>query len=162
MAVTVNDNDRQWRQFLRGLQAVSTAPKSVVAGVQSGATGENGISVAEYAITNELGAIIKHKRGGITRIPERPFMRLYFDNNRAALERFSENAISKAVLGQATPQMAFSAIGVYAQAGIRKQILKSSDYVPNSPVTVKIKGSSKPLIDHSILLNNITFELRRE
>lgn len=161
MAVTVRDNDKQWRDFVRGLEAISAAPKSVVTGIQEGATNEEGISVAGYAVANELGATIKHKHGA-TRIPSRPFMRLYFDNNRARIERFAENAITQAILGRATPQMAFNAIGVFTQAGIRKQILKSSDYTPNSPLTVKLKGSSKPLVDHSIMLNTVTFELRRE
>lgn len=163
MAVIIRDNRNDWDRFIRSLQRIATEPKSVVTGVQEGSV-KDGLSVAEYAATNEFGAVIQRatsKGPSRTVIPSRPFMRLYFDNNEPALHRFSQNAITQAVLGRVTMTQALTAIGLKTQDGIRKQIRKSGDYVPNAPATIKEKGSDKPLIDDAILLGSISFELRR-
>lgn len=48
-------------------------------------------------------------------------------------------------------------IGRQAQARIRRSI-RAGDYAPNSPVTVILKGSSKPLVDTGALFQSITFD----
>lgn len=165
MTVRIKDNRRKWNQFLRGLMAVSNGPKAVVAGIQEGPTND-GVQVAEYAAANEFGAVIRRTSAAgparATVIPSRPFMRLYFDNGEKRLSRFSENALTQAMLGRVNPYQAFSAIGLEMQNGIRKQILKSGDYVPNAPLTVALKGSDKPLIDDSIMINSVSYEVRRD
>lgn len=158
MAIVIEDRSDQWKRFVRGLGEFSRGPRSVVAGIQENAS-NNGKSVAEYATFNEMGGVI-HRNGKSYTVPSRPFMRLYFESDKSYLERFSENAITQVLLGRATAAQAFSAIGLKMQQGIRDQILKSEDYVPNSPKTIALKGSDKPLIDHAILLNSITFALR--
>lgn len=166
MTVLTSDNRADWDRFIRGLDEISKGPRSVVSGVQQGTKTGEGLDVAEYALTNEMGAIIRrHGKTGPQRptvIPSRPFMRLYFDTNLDKIHRFSENAITKAMLGKVTSRMAFTAIGLYTQTGIKRQIRKSEDFTPNSEATIKAKGSDRPLIDHAILLNNISFELRRD
>lgn len=167
MAVNIKDNRSDFDKFIKGLAAVSAGPKSVTAGVQQGTRTPEGIDVAGYAAVNEFGAVIRRKetdKGPVrgTVIPSRPFMRFYFDRNESYLARFAENAITQAMLGRATPKMAFSAIGVKMQDGIKKQIKKSEDYVPNSVRTIKEKGSDRPLIDHAILLSNIQFQINRD
>ena len=166
MSVVISDNRADWDRFIRGLQQVAHGPKAVVTGVQEGTSAEGGVSVADYAATNEFGATIRRtgENGPIrpTIIPERPFMRLYFDNNLEKIGRFSENALTQAMFGRVTVNQAFTAIGLFTQKGLRAQIRRSQDYVPNAPSTIKIKGSDKPLIDHAILLNNINFEIRRD
>lgn len=160
MAIEIEDRSEEWKRFVRGLGEFARGARSVVAGIQEGATNE-GKSVAQYAAFNEMGGTI-HRGGRSYNVPSRPFMRLYFESDKSYLERFSENAITQVLLGRATANQAFSAIGLKMQQGIREQILKSSDYVPNSPKTIALKGSDKPLIDDAILLNSITFELRNE
>jgi len=166
MSVTTSDNRADWDKFIRGLQSLSTGPRAAVAGVQQGTTTGDGLDVAEYALTNEMGAVIKRtgKHGPVRPIviPSRPFMRMYFDNNLAKIERFSENAITQAMLGRVSTRAAFTAIGLYTQTGIKRQIRKSEDFTPNAPSTIEAKGSERPLIDHAILLSNISFELRRD
>lgn len=48
-------------------------------------------------------------------------------------------------------------IGRQAQARIRRSI-RAGDFAPNSPVTVILKGSSKPLVDTGALFQSITFD----
>lgn len=168
MAVDITDRTDDWDRFVRGLHNLYSGPTAVVAGVQQGPQ-QDGIQVANYAGWNEFGIQRESTftdASGATRtrrtaVPARPFMRLYFDNHYEQLARFAENALTQAVLGRVTGQQAFTAIGVYNQDGIRKQIQRSEDYAPNAPATIAIKGSDKPLIDHAILLANISFEMRR-
>lgn len=166
MSVITSDNRADWDKFIRGLDQIAKGPRSVVSGVQQGTKTGEGLDVAEYALTNEMGAVIKrHGKYGPLRptiIPSRPFMRMYFDHNLDRIHRFSDNAITQALFGKVTARQAFTAIGLFTQTGIKSQIRKSGDFVPNAPSTVKAKGSDRPLIDHAILLNNISFELRRD
>lgn len=166
MTARIDDNRREWDLFIRGLEQVAHGPKSVVTGVQQGTKTTEGLDVAEYATVNEFGAVIRRvSANGPIRpiiIPSRPFMRLYFDKNEAKISRFSENALTQAMLGKVGIRQAFTAIGLYTQNGLRSQIRRSSDFTPNAESTIKAKGSARPLIDHAILLSNINFELRRE
>jgi len=165
MGATIEDNDRLWQQFVNGLQQIARGPSTVVTGIQEGVKNGKGLEVAQYAAVNEFGTVIRRTSASgpvrATVIPARPFMRLYFDNNFDKIARFSENALTKAMQGKVSMHQALSAIGVYTQSGLRNQIKKSSDYVPNAPLTIKLKGSDKPLIEHAILLANVSFELRR-
>lgn len=48
-------------------------------------------------------------------------------------------------------------IGRQAQARVRRAI-RAGDFAPNSPITVILKGSSKPLVDTGALFQSITFD----
>lgn len=162
----VSDDRREWDQFIRGLRQLQRGPKSVTTGVQNGSRSADGVDVATYATINEMGTTIRRtgKNGPVrpTVIPSRPFMRLYFDKNLEKIGRFSENAIMQVMLGRANIRQSYTAIGLYVQDGIREQIKRSGDYAPNAPMTIRLKGSDKPLIDHAILLANITFQIRND
>lgn len=59
-------------------------------------------------------------------------------------------------LGRAL-QMAHGRIGRQFQGDARRAI-RSGDYAPNSPMTVILKGSSKPLVDNGDLALSITYD----
>lgn len=165
MSVRIEDHRGEWDKFVRGMRDLARGPFDVVTGIQQGVTNADGLDVATYATVNEFGAVIRRSAGenGPTRptvIPSRPFMRMYFDKNEQKIGVFAENALLRAMRGQTTLQQSFTAIGLYTQAGLRAQIRRSGDFVPNAPATVRMKGSDKPLIDHAILLNNISFAVR--
>jgi hypothetical protein len=44
-------------------------------------------------------------------------------------------------------------------AGIRDQITKDKPFVPNSDLTVDLKGSDVPLVDQGILLSSISYRV---
>lgn len=125
------------------------ANKEVVAGIQAGAVND-GLQVAEYAIYNEFGT---------SKIPARPFMRGYIDNNKDRIIRFCRNGLTQVTLGNASFDQFLNAVGVEMTSGIKKSI-NTGEWVPNAPYTVKRKGSNKPLIDTGVMLNSVTYSIR--
>ncbi|WP_435952737.1 hypothetical protein [Dryocola sp. BD626] len=107
--------------------------------------------MAQYATWNEFGT---------RTIPSRPFMRTYFDASKARLEKFATNGISQVLVGKATFPQFINAAGVYMVDGVKKSI-NTGAWLPNSPITVSLKGSSKPLIDTGVMLNSVTFAIHK-
>lgn len=95
-------------------------------------------------------------------IPARPFMRTYYDTNLKKIGDFAANQFLRLLTTSGvTPDQTFSAIGLYVQNGIKNQIRTAKNWaVPNAPSTIRKKGSDKPLIDHGIMINNVTFDIR--
>lgn len=167
--VKIKDDRREWNRLERRLK---TMPRQhVISGITHDATGEEGASVAEYATYNELGL----------GVPARPFMSRFYDQDFERIVRFSQNALKKSVMGTVTMDAALNAIGLYMQKGIKQSIRTAYQWAqPNSPLTLErkyIKGAwqhdagpkaapmfgpqrPKELIDHGIMLNSVTFEIR--
>lgn len=146
MSVNISDNRAAFDRLVRELK--STGSKEVVAGIQQGAVND-GVQVAEYATANEFGT---------SKAPSRPFMRTYFDTGIQSLEKFSRNGITQVALGNASFPQFLNAAGVRMVDGIKKSI-NGGDWVPNAPYTISKKGSSKPLIDSTVMLNSVTFAI---
>lgn len=117
-----------------------------------GRTSEPGLSIAEYGAKNEFGS---------GNIPERSFMRNPFDKNLEKLTRFSKKEYLKAIMGEKDSVQALNTIGSYMQSLIQERI-RDIITPPNSPVTIAIKKSGKPLIDYGFLINSITYTVRRK
>lgn len=147
MAV-VRDNRRQWDLLRRQLSQLHNT--EVVAGITHSAS-VGGHSVAEYAAYNEFGT---------SRIPARPFMRTAFDDNQQKLERMVLRAGREVVLGRITGAQFFNSAGLQMQNVIKRQI-RSNMGPRNAVSTVNAKGSDHTLIDQGVMLNNVTFEIRR-
>lgn len=96
-------------------------------------------------------------------IPARPFMRTYYDENMEKIARFAESRFLRVLAdNDLTIDGAFNAIGLFVQNGIKKQIRTASQWAtPNARSTIRKKGSSKPLIDHGIMINSVTFDIRK-
>ncbi|TBM05648.1 hypothetical protein EYY87_08600 [Hafnia paralvei] len=146
MSVKITDNKRLWDNLKQELKA--TGSKEVVTGIQKGEVND-GVLVADYATWNEFGT---------RKIPSRPFMRTYFDNSVSRLEKFSVNGITQVLLGKATFMQFLNAAGVEMVNGVKKSIT-NGEWDPNAPLTVSLKGSSKPLIDKGVMLNSVTFAI---
>ena len=147
MPVTIIDN-RKLHDALR--RELSKANKEVVAGIQQGAMNKE-MQVAQYATINEFGS---------GRTPARPFMRQYFDGNLNRLTRFASNGVTQVSLGNATFEQFLNAVGLEMVNGIKKSI-NSGNFAPNHPYTIEKKGSDKPLIDTGVMLNSVTFAIRK-
>ena len=61
-------------------------------------------------------------------------------------------------LGRASFSQFLNAAGVFMVDGVKKSI-SGDAWTPNSPVTIALKGSSKPLIDTGVMLNSVTFAI---
>lgn len=118
-----------------------------------------GQSVVEVAIYNELGVPAKKgaKKGGKWRIPPRPFMRQTEDNNKAALKRVQAGLVRRVINGQATADDVVVHLGEWYRLQIKKTI-QTGGFEANAPSTIKRKGSSKPLVDTTKLINSIDWE----
>jgi len=164
--IKIKDDRKEWDKLERRVKRMQT--KHVVSGITHD-SGENpdpfGPTVAEYGTINELGL----------GVPARPFMAHYFDGKQAQITRFANNAARQVVFGNASLDQALSAIGLYVQKGIQESISTAYQWaVPNAPATIEMKTKKahwnaaspigpmmpKPLIDHGIMLNSVTFDIR--
>ena len=105
------------------------------------------IDVCEIAATNEFGT---------DKIPSRPFMRQTADHKEGELKKFMEDRAVEAVHGRITAEEAFTKIGVKTKGAIQQQI-RDGEFVPDSPQTIRRKGSDKPLIDTGRMRQSVDF-----
>lgn len=152
MSVKFTEKDHGWKRILKELPFLKKS--FVKVGILSSAGGYatgggKSVNLADVATFNEFGT---------SSIPPRPFMGQGFDNNRAELERFKDASFSQVLEGKSTVEIALQRIGVFFKGKIQQEIA-SGYFKENSPVTIAMKGSSKPLIDTGRLRQSIQFEL---
>lgn len=88
---------------------------------------------------------------GAGHIPSRPFMRQAFQNNLEQIEKVSTSLHKQYLDGKITKQQALSRLGEWYGGVIKKEI-RNGNFTPLSPITIKMKGSDKPLIDTGLNL----------
>lgn len=131
---------------------------------RKGRTGKGGETVAEVANKVNFGKRnvfwqeLNKGKGGRIDIPPRPFMQKALHDNKDEIKRLVINAFSIRNLRDETR---FDRIGKKLQLMIRNAI-KYSGWVPNSKRTIVIKKSTKPLIDSSVMINNVNYEIREK
>ena len=109
-----------------------------------GSTEEDGTSLLDIALWNELGT---------ENAPSRPFLRKTFDDNEAKIRAFAAQQIKRLVAG-ATAKDVLQAIGVFLK-GLVQETITDGDFEANAPSTIKKKGSDKPLIDTGHLRQSV-------
>lgn len=107
----------------------------------------NGVTVADVAAWNEFGT---------ETIPERSFLRAWFDENIERAREALHRLMLRVVEGKLTKEQALEQFGLWVQAEIQKRIAQGIP-PPNAQSTIDAKGSSKPLIDTGQLRSSITF-----
>lgn len=116
-------------------------------GFPSGINYEDGTSVAYVAAIQEFGA-------PAVNIPARPFIQPTVREKKDTWVKILEKQIPKVALGKMSAFDALDLVGITAAADIQTKI--SSIYSPpNSPATIKAKGSAKPLIDTGLMLASV-------
>lgn len=148
----IKDSDPGFRKLKKNFKG----PDSVDIGVFAG----QGSDLVIYAATNEFGTDRAGPNRNIT-IPERSFLRAGVDENKKAFVSFIAGAAPKVVLGKESKKSVLSKLGLLAQGKVQKRIA-SGPFVPNAPSTIRIKGSSRPLINTGRLRQSITFEVGRK
>ena len=129
------------------------AGKGGVSGVKVGffstARYENGTPVAAVAAWNEFGT---------ETIPERPFFRNALAESERSVGRILQGGLDtkKMVVGE---QLA-GRVGAHIQGKIRDSITALKE-PPNAPETVRLKGSSDPLLDTGTLRNSVDWEVEQ-
>jgi hypothetical protein len=110
---------------------------------------EGGLSMPEIAAKNEFG-----DRG----VPARPFMSTSFDENRKQIQSFIETYQSEVFTGRMTAKQMVGNLGQDLVRIVQQKIYQIQ-YPPNSPRTIAIKKSSKPLIDFGQMVNAVTYKI---
>ncbi|KUE89123.1 hypothetical protein ASL20_09695 [Cupriavidus necator] len=127
------------------------AGNGVKVGIQAGAgkEPESGIDILDIAIFNEYGT---------EKIPARPFVRDFFEKNRAVIGKAMERQAA-AVSDGTDAGNAMDVLGLWVEKHQKAHVQQSPAWaVPNAPSTIARKGSSKPLIDHAVMLGAIRYE----
>ncbi|MCW7544902.1 hypothetical protein N7I30_13930 [Aurantimonas litoralis] len=150
----------KWLGF-KALAALYRGPTKVKVGFPAG---EAEADIVQRAMWQEFGT----KGGGWGGpIPERPFMRNAMRANRDKYRRFMQAAAmntlkagsSGLALRTGSPlRNSLDQIGILAQGDIQAEIT-SLRSPPNSPVTIKLKGSSNPLISSGEMRQKVTWKV---
>jgi hypothetical protein len=128
----------------------------VKVGFPAGATKSE---VIMRAIWNEFGTKGGRSGGGWGGpIPERPFLRDAMRENQDKYRSAMRAAARDILARKATPQAILRKLGVMAQGDVQKSITSLMS-PPNSPVTIALKGSSKPLVDTGELRQAVTYKV---
>lgn len=118
------------------------------------------------AVWNEFGTRGSGKRfmtprgGGFGGpIPERPFMRTALRKNKAKYRQAMKSSAAKILRGETTVSIVLTKLGMLGAQDIQDSITSWTS-PPNSPTTIRLKGSSHPLIDHGEMRAAVTWELK--
>lgn len=150
MAVKVKEkvtaDGKKFQKMLEGLGKLQ-----VRVGIQQGTVNEDGVDMVDIAMFNELGTV---------RIPSRPFLRDSVDAHTDEINAFLQSMRSQLVRGSSAEQI-LKKIGVFQKGLIQEEIV-NGDFVPNSPETIKRKGSDKPLIDTGRMRQSINYVIQEK
>lgn len=147
MKSSLTVNDAKWRKIKAMIPEIAKA--SVKVGIQSDAGEQDGVSIAQYAFYNEFGT---------NNIPERSFLRTSMDENQAKYNRFIDNRFGKVLTLELTARQALDQLGLMAVSDVQAKITNIKT-PPNSPSTIKLKGSSNPLIDNGTMRRAVRHEV---
>lgn len=129
-------------------QSTALDGTGVKVGIQAGKGEQDGTDMFDIAVFNEFGTAT---------IPARPFMRDAADKHREDTGRVMEH-LAKKVQEGADAGQALETLGQWYQAQQQAHI-RSGEFQPNAPATVKRKGSSVPLIDKGQLVSSVRYEV---
>lgn len=152
------------------------ATHQVEIGIFADASRDGAVPMLVIAAANEFGAKIPkrfkttHVQGpwGSTKerdesakwviIPERSYLRAWFDENVDVLQATMERLIGQVVEGKISGRAALETIGGYVVTHVQAYMVDLKT-PPNAPSTIARKGSSNPLIDTSQLKDAITWRV---
>lgn len=129
------------------------AEMSLVYGIVDEDRTTDDVLVWEYAIYMEYGTTDKDDK---TIILARPFFRSFIWNKHKILDKMCRRLFSACADGKMSPLATYKRLGRYMRDGILNS-LETGEWQPNAEGTVKIKKSSKPLVDTGTLMKCIGF-----
>ena len=152
----LRDTDKGMQEIRKQIAALSQ--KYVKAGIVEGSGSVDGVDIAQYAAWNEYG--VPGKPGGKKkwRIPPRPFIRGFVENNLEKIKATQERLLKQVSAGKMTADVAIGRLGQYAQDGIKRYIV-GGNFEPNAEATIQRKGSSRPLIDTGTMRNTVRYQI---
>lgn len=151
--------DKGWNKYITELKKSHISyskvgfpiEADVKAGTQKGsghAPKESMIELSQLASIHEFGAPSKN-------IPARPFVRSAYDKNTENLHKMAEKELTSIRENKSNIKKSLGRMGEFLTGQIKKEI-KTGDFVPLKPETIKRKHSSRPLIDTAQMLQSVT------
>jgi len=114
--------------------------------------GDDALTVLEVAAVHEFGS---------ETVPERSFLRGWFDENIERAREALRVLMVQVVEGRLRPETALNRFGLWLQAEIQKRIAEGIP-PPLAEITIERKGSSVPLIDKGQLRSSVTFKVEKD
>lgn len=154
MAFRLTDTDHGYKELVARVFGMGRPKITVGVHAQEGSEaheGEDGTTLADVATWNEFGA---------GTVPERSFLRAWFDENQERIKEVIKRLLADVIAGKITEDVALERLGLWMQADIQKRIANSIP-PPNAASTVAAKGSSTPLINKGQLRSGITFKVEK-
>ncbi len=135
---------------VQGLLKRVKTPGTVDVGIiDAGKHDDSDLTVATIGFAHEFGT---------STIPERSFIRATTKEKRGEIIKLQAKLLKKVQSGEMKVDQALGLIGSFVAGLISKKIVDIKS-PPNSPKTIKEKGSSNPLVDTGQLKNSITWEV---
>jgi hypothetical protein len=159
MAAQLKDVDRGYGALVQRVFGMAAKRARVDVGIldgdrpHSGGGGEDSVdhavSILQVAIWNEFGTAT---------IPERSFIRAWFDENEGKLRQELAVLMRSVLEGKRTREQILELVGQRAVAQIQARI--AAGIAPeNAPSTVEKKGSSTPLINTGALRSAVSYRV---
>ena len=145
------------------------ASHQVEIGIFADASRDGAVPMLVIAAANEFGAKIPKRQARFEDlddenpekwviIPERSYLRAWFDENVDVLQATMERLIGQVVEGKISGRTALETIGGYVVTHVQAYMVDLKT-PPNAPSTIARKGSSNPLIDTGQLKDAITWRV---
>lgn len=146
MAANVKDKlTPEGKRFLEAIKEI--ADLEVRIGFQAGEAEHDGVDLCEIAAYNELGTV---------HIPSRPFIRDSVDNHMDEISANIAEWCRKIVRGEMQAHEMMMNIGMM-QKGLIQQSIAEGGFEPNSPETIRRKGSDMPLVDSGQMRQSVNY-----
>lgn len=144
----VDNGYKKMRKALFKQGAVAVGITAQIGAAVHGSDPGKAVSILEVAIWNEFGT---------RRIPERSFLRSWFDNNtnKARVGTWLKKFGKAVTEGKTTWDNVLEIVGLNIVGEIQQSIANRIP-PPNVPYTIKKKGSDVPLVNDGILRASIT------
>ena len=113
--------------------------------------GDESITLANVAAWNEFGT---------ERSPSRPFMRQTVKDYKNQITKHANKAVKAAIHGGGAEE-ALNSIGSFTKGKMQQEI-RNGEWEPNSPYTIAMKGSDKPLIDTGRMRQSIVYVVKEK
>lgn len=153
MTDVVTDIDKGWREIEN--ETLKFSKSYVLVGFQKGSVTKRQVKGTRVKESNlSMPEIASQNEYGTNKIPARPFMSTSFDENYRTISRYINKQYSDVLDGSLSAKKALGLIGLLMIRLIKKKI-RQIHFPPNSPKTIKEKGSSKPLIDFGQMIQSV-------
>jgi hypothetical protein len=145
----VKDVDRGYKDLVKRVFEARRAKLEAGILEADGARADGDLTVLEVATYNEFGT---------ENVPERSFLRAWFDANEPAISEILRKQLGLVVAGKLTSEQALARVGAWCVGQIQQRIADGIDPA-NAPATIAAKGSSTPLIDTGTLRSSISYRV---